>query len=1017
MSTMAPRSSLPFLARNVGILVPFLVFGAAGAADAQQTIDACYVPDVGAIYLIGLPGLPTECLSPTHEPISWTGGGALADGSVTAVKLADGAVITVKLADGAVTTAKLAFDPATQAELDTHTGSGDHDGRYFTQTELSSAGTINTAANPVDWSRLKGVPADFADGVDDGGGIASDIDCAGCVGSPDIATGAVTAAEIATDAVTAAEIADGAVTAAEIATGAIASAEIADGSVAAADLAFDPATQTELDTHAGSADHDGRYFTETELNSAGAINTTTNPVDWTRLKNVPADFADGVDDGGGIASDIDCAGCVGTPDIAAGAVTAAEIATGAVGSAEIADGDIAVADLAFDPATQTELDTHAGSADHDGRYFTETELSSAGTINTLTNPVDWTQLKNVPADFADGSDDVGGTASDLACAGCVGSADIAAGAVTSAEIATDAVTATEIATGAVGSAEIADNAVAIGDLAFNPATQGELDTHAGSADHDGRYYTETELNSAGTINTGTNPVDWTRLKNVPADFADGVDDVGGTATDLACAGCVGSADIAAGAVTASEIATGAVGPAEIATGAVGSAEIADNAVAIADLAFDPATQGELDTHAGSADHDGRYYTETELNSAGTINTGSNPVDWTRLKNVPADFADGVDDGTGTVTSVGTGAGLTGGPITTSGTISVDLAGPGAATTVARSDHDHSLTDNTNTAIGEQALLAPSSGGNTGVGRSALAANAAGASNTAVGANAMQSNLGGSTNTGLGANALSNNTSGGGNTAVGYNALLANAGGTSNTAVGSRALDSSTGGGNTGVGVDAIGANTTGQFNTAVGLGALQNADGGDSNIAIGYLAGNSVTAGSNNIHIGTAGPGNESAVIRIGDGQTETYVAGISGATAPSGVTVLVGTGGQLGTVVSSIRFKEDVADLGRVSRRLLDLRPVQFHYRPEYDDGGRLIQYGLIAEEVERVFPELVIYGPDGRVQAVRYHLLSVLLLNELQRQDAELAELRELRDEVDTLAAELADLRRAVADAGRRD
>ncbi len=128
-----------------------------------------------------------------------------------------------------------------------------------------------------------------------------------------------------------------------------------------------------------------------ELSAVGTFNIPTNPVDWSQLKGVPSGFADGVDDTGGgggeAASDVVCTGCVESTDIA--------------------DGTMATGDLAFDPATQVELDTHKSSSDHDGRYYTETELSTSGTINIPTNPVDWTKLKGVPAGFADGIDDTG----------------------------------------------------------------------------------------------------------------------------------------------------------------------------------------------------------------------------------------------------------------------------------------------------------------------------------------------------------------------------------------------------------------------------------------------------------------------------------------------------------------------------------------------------------------------------------------------------------------------------------
>src|SRR5207249_2778919 len=160
-------------------------------------------------------------------------------------------------------------------------------------------------------------------------------------------------------------------------------------------------------------------------------------------------------------------------------------------------------------------------------------------------------------------------------------------------------------------------------------------------------------------------------------------------------------------------------------------------------------------------------------------------------------------------------------------------------------------------------------------------------------------------------------------------------------------------------------------------------------------------------HLGVAAEGN---TIRIGDTQIATFIAGISGRTSSGGVGVFVNSAGQLGTVSSSARYKEAVESLGEDSRRLLRLRPVQFRYKPEYDDGSRLIQYGLIAEEVAAVFPELALYGPSGELETVRYHLLPVLLLSELQRQEGELAALREV---VTAQAAALDEFRAALLNA----
>ena len=179
-------------------------------------------------------------------------------------------------------------------------------------------------------------------------------------------------------------------------------------------------------------------------------------------------------------------------------------------------------------------------------------------------------------------------------------------------------------------------------------------------------------------------------------------------------------------------------------------------------------------------------------------------------------------------------------------------------------------------------------------------------------------------------------------------------------------------------------------NTFVGSNAGQG-NTGNSNILLGAGAGNGNTTGSSDIVIGNpGGPSGESHTIRIGipgggtGQQNATFIAGISGATSPSGINVLINTNGQLGTTTSSRRFKENILDMGSASSKLFQLRPVTFFYKPEYDDGSHLLQYGLIAEDVAKIYPGLVVFDNDGRPQTVRYHLLTPMLLNELQKQHA---------------------------------
>jgi hypothetical protein len=250
------------------------------------------------------------------------------------------------------------------------------------------------------------------------------------------------------------------------------------------------------------------------------------------------------------------------------------------------------------------------------------------------------------------------------------------------------------------------------------------------------------------------------------------------------------------------------------------------------------------------------------------------------------------------------------------------------------------------------------------------------------------------NTAIGAGALASNTTGGGNTASGFEALQSNTTASFSTALGAGALFSSTGGENTAIGNSALFGNTIGNHNLAAGSGALEYNTTGAGNIALGVTAGNTAPPGnSNSIYIGSLGTANDlSGTIQIGTQGTQTggtFIAGISGATSSSGTEVLVNSSGQLGTMLSSRRFKEEITDMADTSDKLLQLHPVTFYYKPEYDDGSHLLQYGLIAEEVAKVYPELVAYDKDGRILSVQYQKLTPMLLNELQKQDEQIRSL----------------------------
>ncbi len=308
---------------------------------------------------------------------------------------------------------------------------------------------------------------------------------------------------------------------------------------------------------------------------------------------------------------------------------------------------------------------------------------------------------------------------------------------------------------------------------------------------------------------------------------------------------------------------------------------------------------------------------------------------------------------------------------------------------------NALSSNTigrlNTGLGEDALYANTEGeANTAVGEAALKQNITGNNNTALGNGSLQLNTEGVMNTAVGQSALKGNLTGSMNSAVGRSAILVNTTGSGNSALGQNALyANTTGSDNTAIGTLSMEDNVSGARNVAVGQEALANNVSGVQNIAIGENAG-LFTDGSNNIVIGGPGAGSESNTLRIGGGTgtgskelDKAIIHGISGRTAPSGDAVLVAADGTLGTMVSSRRHKEDIHDMATASEALLRLRPVTFRYKNATADGEKPVQFGLIAEEVAEILPELASYDEQGTPRSVRYHLLSSLLLNELQRQD----------------------------------
>jgi hypothetical protein len=274
-------------------------------------------------------------------------------------------------------------------------------------------------------------------------------------------------------------------------------------------------------------------------------------------------------------------------------------------------------------------------------------------------------------------------------------------------------------------------------------------------------------------------------------------------------------------------------------------------------------------------------------------------------------------------------------------------------------------------------------------------------NTFLGVGAGNFTMTGEDNTGIGYQAVNFNNAGAGNTGVGSYALEGNFSGNANTAVGHIAMRfNETGSSNTAIGYSALAFNTAGGQNTGIGYEALLSVSG-STNTALGYRAGANLTTGSNNICIGNTGVVGESGTIRIGSGtQSATFVAGISGQTSPGGVPVGVNSSGKLGTTVSSRRFKKDIREIGAESDGLMKLHPVAFRYKPELDPTG-LVQYGLIAEEVAEVYPNLVASDRDGRPEAVRYHLINALILNEVQKQHRMIEELEARIEKVEARLA----------------
>jgi len=287
-------------------------------------------------------------------------------------------------------------------------------------------------------------------------------------------------------------------------------------------------------------------------------------------------------------------------------------------------------------------------------------------------------------------------------------------------------------------------------------------------------------------------------------------------------------------------------------------------------------------------------------------------------------------------------------------------------------------------MGFEALFSNTTGSNnTANGAGALASNTKANNNTANGASALSNNTMGFNNTANGAGALQSNTTGSNNTANGTIALFHITFGSGNTANGTNALFNNNGGGaNTATGWQALLSDTTGQNNTAIGVNALQNNTTGSFNVAVGSNAGSNLTTGTSNIDISNVGVAGESNTIRIGGvNQTATFIAGIRGVTTANAnaVPVMIDSAGQLGTVSSSARFKDHIAPMSETSEAILALKPVTFHYKSDKENTP---QFGLIAEEVAKVNPNLVVHDENGQIYTVRYDAVNAMLLNEFLKE-----------------------------------
>jgi len=283
------------------------------------------------------------------------------------------------------------------------------------------------------------------------------------------------------------------------------------------------------------------------------------------------------------------------------------------------------------------------------------------------------------------------------------------------------------------------------------------------------------------------------------------------------------------------------------------------------------------------------------------------------------------------------------------------------------------TGSFNTATGAGSLLFNTGDQNTAFGAAALLFNTTGSDNTAIGAAALLNNTEGINNTATGDSALTNNTEGNANTANGVQALFHNVDGFNNTAIGFGALFSNTNqDGNTAIGSGALAISNAGS-NTGVGVAALQNCTTGSNNTALGRLAGSNVTTASNAICIG--------ANVTGEDVSNTCFIGNIRNVTTQNGdaISVVIDSDGQLGTMSSSQRFKKEIKPMGNASEAILALKPVSFQYK---NDKANTAQFGLVAEDVAKVNPDLMVRDKEGKPYTVRYDQVNAMLLNEFLKE-----------------------------------